>query len=180
MSERTEFRSLRLDPAVHDLGSFVSGESELDDWLSAHAVPADRRGTARTWVWVDDEGSVVAYYSLVAHKVARERVPGRIGRGGPVEIPAVLIAKLALSSSLQGRGLGKVLVVDALDRVLAATAVVAARVVVVDALSDEVAGFSEHLGFSRIPGSRLLVQKVSDIAAALRDGDAGQSASTER
>ncbi len=166
MTRGPRFRSQRLDPQLHDVRQFSSGEDTLDTWLVEHTAQADRRGTARTWVWADGNNVVVAYYSLAAHKVARERVPTAIGRGGPVEIPAVVIAKLALSSSLQGQGLGAVLVADALERVLRATELVAARVVVVDALSESVATFYEHLGFVRVPGIFLLVQKVADIAQA--------------
>ena len=82
-------------------------------------------------------------------------------------MPAVLLARLALSEHLRGRGLGAVLVADALERVVAATQTVAARVVVVDALAEPVAQFYETLGFRRIPGSLVLVQKVADIAASL-------------
>ncbi|NUU05648.1 GNAT family N-acetyltransferase [Leifsonia sp. C5G2] len=129
------------------------------------AVAAARRGTAVTWVWAPD-GAVIAYYTLSAHVVQRDDVPARIGRGGPREIPSVLIGKLALDSSLHGRGMGEVLVADALSRVLAATQVIGAKLVVVDALSDAVAGFYERLGFVRIPSSLRLVQRITDIEAA--------------
>src|SRR6266496_5898248 len=97
------FRSERLDPERHDVRDFTCGESSLDTWLREQAVPATVRRTARTWVWVDQAGAEVAYYALAAHKVAREDVPTKIGRGGPTEIPAVLLARLALSGSLRGR-----------------------------------------------------------------------------
>ena len=111
---------------------------------------------------------MVGYYALAAHKVARADVPAKVGRGGPAEIPAVLLARLALSESLHGQGLGAVLVADALDRIVEATHTVAARLVVVDALHERAARFYESLGFSRIPDSLRLVQKISDIEAALR------------
>ena len=161
------FRSQRFDPDRHDLSGFSCGEPSLDAWLREQAAPASVRNTARTWVWVDPPGTVVGYYALAAHKVARAAVPGRIGRGGPVEIPAVLLARLALSTSLQGQGLGVVLVADALARVVEATHTVAARLVVVDALHERVARFYESLGFRRVPDSLLLVQKIADIDAAL-------------
>lgn len=162
------YRSQRLDPQRHDVSVFTCGEESLDTWLRVHAVPAAKRGTARTWVWTGDDGKVVGYYALAAHKVARGQVPTRIGRGGPVEVPAVLLARLALSMHLRGQGLGAVLVADALERVIEATQIVAARLVVVDALSEPVAQFYESLGFRRVPSSLLLVQKTADIEAALR------------
>lgn len=113
----------------------------------------------------------MGYYALAAHKVAREDVPGKVGRGGPIEIPAVLLARLALSESLRGQGLGPILVADALQRVVHATQSVAARLVVVDALHERVAQFYETLGFRRIPASMLLVQKVADIEVTLASLD---------
>lgn len=171
MNER--FRSQPFDLNRHDAREFSCGEPSLDRWLAEHAASANARGTARTWVWVDERHRVVGYYALAAHTVARAEIPTVIGRGGPAEIPAVLLAKLALSRHLRGRGLGAVLVADALERVLAATRTVAARVVVVDALAEPVAQFYETLGFRRIPDTLRLVQKVADIAAAFERGNAG-------
>ncbi len=168
MAER--FRSQRFDPDRHDVSSFSCGEPELDAWLREQAHGASRRGTALTWVWIDGDECIVGYYALVASKVVRAQVPSRIGRGGPEEIPAVMLARLALSEHLHGRGLGPVLVADALERVVVATRTVAARVIVVDALSESVAGFYEHLDFRRIPGSLRLVRKISDVEADLRKG----------
>ncbi|TQO22828.1 acetyltransferase (GNAT) family protein [Paramicrobacterium agarici] len=161
------FFSERFDPRKHDVSTFSCGVDNLDAWLREQAGSADARRTARTWVWATRGGDVVGYYALAAHKVQREHVPTRIGRGGPAEIPTVLLARLALSVDLQGKGLGAALVADALERVVVATKVVAARLVVVDALDENAAQFYERLGFRRIPTSMRLVQKISDIEAAL-------------
>jgi ribosomal protein S18 acetylase RimI-like enzyme len=79
----------------------------------------------------------------------------------------VLLARLALDRTLHGQGLGGALLAEALDRVVVATRTVAARFVVVDALDEGATGFYEHYGFRRIPETLRLVQKLSDIAAAL-------------
>ncbi|WP_411286152.1 hypothetical protein [Lapillicoccus sp.] len=95
--------------------------------------------------------------------------PTPIVRGGPTEIPAVLLARLALSESLRGHRRGEVAVADALARIVGATQTVAAGLVVVDALHERVARIYGSLGFRPIPGSLLLVQKLTDIEAALRE-----------
>jgi GNAT superfamily N-acetyltransferase len=120
-------------------------------------------------VWVADERAdlVVGYYSLTGHRLVRDARPTSIGRGSPTEIPAVLLARLALDRGQQGTGAGGALLADALGRIVAATQTVAARFVVVDALHERAAGFYEHHGFRRIPGTLRPVQKVSDIAAAI-------------
>lgn len=164
------YRSEPLDPARHRLTAFDSGEPDLDGWLREHASGAAARRVARTFVWVQPDAHpdrVVGYYSLTGHRLVRDDLPRSIGRGSPGEIPAVLLARLALDRTHQGGGNGGALLADALARIVVATEIVAARFVVVDALHEQAAGFYEHHGFRRIPDSLRLVQKVSDIAASL-------------
>lgn len=158
--------SEQFDPDRHDVSTFDCGKPELTGWLRDHAGTAAVRGTARTWVWLDEDGTVAGYYALVGHKVRRNEIPHSMGRGGPAEIPAVLLAKLALDKELQDAHMGPVLVADALSRIVEACRIVAARLVVVNARHEKVAGFYETLGFRRVPGSLLLVLKISDAEAA--------------
>ena len=145
-----------------------SGEPELDTWLREHAAGAEARRVARTFVWCRfDDDVAVGYYSLAGHRLVRDDLPKSIGRGSPAEVPAVLLARLAIDASLQGQGLGGALLADALTRVVAATELVAARFVVVDALHESAATFYEHHGFRRIEGTLRLVQKISWVVAAL-------------
>lgn len=51
--------------------------------------------------------------------------------------------RLALDRGLEGRGLGAQLLADALARIIAASRSVNVRVVVVDAIDQEAAGFSD-------------------------------------
>lgn len=163
-------RSQPLDVQRHNIGAFRCGEPSLDARLRESVDDQQARGHSRTWVWLDELARVVGYYTLSAHRVARAEVPSRLGRGGPAEVPAVLLGRLALDASLRGQGLGPVLVADALGRVVDATRTVGARLVVVHALSEPVAaGVYEPLGFRRVPGSLTLAQKLADIAAAWND-----------
>jgi len=162
------FRTEPLDPARHQLDSLNSGEPELDTWLREHAAGAEARRVARTFVWCRaNEDVVVGYFSLAGHRLIRDDLPRSIGRGSPAEVPAVLLARLAIDASLQGQGLGGAILVDALRRVVAATDLVAARFVVVDALHENAATFYEHHGFRRIPDTLRLVQKISSVVGAI-------------
>ncbi len=118
-------------------------------------------------MWHRDDLAVVAYYALTAHLLQREELPRSLGRGGPRQVPAVLLARLALDESLQGKGLGGALLAEALQRIVAATETVAARFVVVDATDDTAAAFYTYHGFRPVPETRRLVQKLSDVEAAL-------------
>ncbi|MEO8899745.1 MAG: GNAT family N-acetyltransferase [Candidatus Dormibacter sp.] len=150
----------------HELDRFSCGEPELDSWLTQHARDASVRNTGRTFVWARGD-RVVAYYTLAAHAVAPADAPRSIGRGSRHPIPAILLARLALDTSLHGSGRGAALLGDALGRALAAGEQVAARLVVVDALHDNAVRFYAHFGFQRTPVARRLVLKVSTISDAL-------------
>jgi hypothetical protein len=95
------FQSEAFDPARHDTATFDSGAAVLDDRLRDHAAGAQARRVAATFVWCG-AGSVAvqAYYSLAAHVLARDRLPRSVGHGSPNEVPAVLLARLALHRSL--------------------------------------------------------------------------------
>jgi len=161
------FRSQALNPDVQRLDALNFGELSKDTWLSEHASGAKVRRVARTFVWTTEDQTVRAYFSLTGHRIVRDEPPKSVGRGSPSEVPAVLLARLPLDKSLHGQGLGGVFLADALERIVVATQTVAARIVVVDARHERAAAFYEHYGFKRIPGTLRIVQKVSDVAAAL-------------
>lgn len=160
-------RQERID-ATHDLTRFQCGQPALDDWLRNAAVNAERMGTARTRVWVTREEQVVAYFSLAPHLVARGEVSPRMGRGSPQAIPAVLLARLALDKSRQGRGNGSFLLVDALTIAIEGMRAVGGRLIVVDAIDEPAAAFYCRYGFVPCPGrADRLVIKGSDAAVSL-------------
>ena len=110
---------------------------------------------------------MLGYFTLAPHIVRRAEVPGRIGRGSPDSIPAILLARLALTHTLHDHGQGGQLLVDALHRALDAVALAGGRLVVVDAIDHDATGFYEHYGFTRFAERQRLYRKVTDIARDL-------------
>ena len=160
--------SYRVEPlGDHDLGGFSCGNDELDEWLRSHADTATGQGT-RTYVLLDGAGAVVGYFALAPHLIERDQAPRRLARGAPHQIPAILLAKLALHTSLHGQGLGAELLVQALDTVITAARRAGGRVVLVDAIDENAQQFYEHHNFEVLPGrDRRLVMKLSTAAKAL-------------
>jgi predicted N-acetyltransferase YhbS len=62
-------------------------------------------------------------------------------------IPIALVARLAVDVDFHGKGIGRLLLRDALARVLAAAEQVAIRAVVVHAISEQAAAFYIRFGF---------------------------------
>ena len=96
-------------------------------------------------IHVDD--TVVGYYAISTGEISRSTVPGSIRRNMPDPIPTILIGRLAIDLSMQGRGLGGSLLVDALARIAGIAAIAGSRVGVVDAISEDAHRFYARFGF---------------------------------
>ena len=152
----------------HVLDQFACGKTPLDEWLKQHARNASGQGT-RTYLLIDAEtDSIVGYFAIAPHLVERDSVPSQIGRGAPRQIPAILLAKLALDQRSQGTGLGRALLVRALEKIVDAAKRVGGKLVVGDAIDDEAARFYQHHDFLPVPGNpHRLAMKPSTVARAL-------------
>jgi len=162
------FISEALDES-HELDAFDSGTPRLDDWLRRFARQTDAKRQGRTYVWHDGNFVVIAYFTVAPHVIQRVELPGRLARGDLDQIPALLLARLAIDRRLQGQGLGTELLIDALSRAVAASDRVGGRSIVVDAIDEAAGRFYEHHGFLRCHTERLrrYARKVSDIASSL-------------
>lgn len=149
--------------AHHQTDAFSCGAESLDNWLKRRALKNQLQGASRTYV-VCDQTRVVAYYALASSAVASMEATGRFGRNMPDPIPVVVLGRLAVDSSLHGKGFGRALVRDAGMRVLQAADTIGIRGMTVQALSNEAKVFYEHLGFEPSPhDSRLLMVTLADL-----------------
>ncbi len=157
----------RLGPH-HDLSAFESGNRGLDDWLRRHAFPAQEMDSARTFVFTQND-RVAGYFSLTMGSVRRAEAPAKLVRGLPAyPVGMVLLARLAVDRREQGKGIGALLLAEALRKAAAAGEAAAARLVVVDAVDDDAARFYERHGFVPVPGhQQRLYRRMKDIRASL-------------
>lgn len=163
-----------FDRRAHRLDTFSCGEEALDRWLRAYAGQSQHRDAARTFVSTDSRGNVVGYYTLVAAQVEHEQATASVRQGlsRHFPIPVALIARLAVTGSRQGVGLGRSLLLDALHRILRASDELAVRAVTVDALNDAAASFYRRYGFEPTDLSpKALMVPISTVRAVLSTGE---------
>lgn len=152
------------------LEEFDCGEPSLDAWLSRHARAAAGAGSARTFVTVDTESErVVGYYALTAAQVEHEKATERVRQGMPrYPIPVILLARLAVDRSVQGRGLGAWLLADAMRRSVGAAERVGIRALVVHAIDERASAFYAKHGLNPSPSDpQHLMILVKDMRLAL-------------
>ena len=150
----------------HQIGDFNSGVVSLDEWLKRRALANQASGAARTFV-VCDADKVIGYYALSSGAVQVATALGRFRRNMPDPIPVVLLARLAVDRSYQGRSLGRAMLRDAARRVVnAAEAII--RGILVHAISDDAKAFYLALGFEPSPIEPMtLMVTLTDIRKSL-------------
>jgi len=134
----------------HDRAGFSCGQPDLDDWFRRRASQDERRDMARVFVAVDSELGVIGFYSLSSFALAIGDLPEEIARRLPRydEVPAALIGRLARDLRVRGRGVGDLLVADAVRRILDAGRSLAVFAIVVDAKDSQARAFYESFGFT--------------------------------
>jgi GNAT superfamily N-acetyltransferase len=150
----------------HDVMDFDSGRLELDVFLSQLAWSSQRDGFARTFVISDANKRVGGYYALCGGSIGRVDAPRAIARhGAPREVPVVLLARVAVDTPCQGRGLGTMLMHHAFSSSLSASEHVGFRAMMVHSLDDEARRFCAKFGFrSAGKAERTLLISMDDIA----------------
>ena len=154
--------SLRLSAprplaVVHRLDEFACGETALDEWLKRRAMANQLSGASRTFVVADPDNRVFGYYALAAGAVSHQEATGAVRRNMPSPIPVVILARLAVDRSLQGKGFGTALLRDALLKTVRAADTIGVRALLIHALDEDAAAFYEKFGFSRSPADSLVL-----------------------
>jgi GNAT superfamily N-acetyltransferase len=144
---------IELLNSTHERNSFDCGIPSLNQYLQVQAGQHAKRDITRTYVAVEENTVAVAgYYSLCAGSISFEIVPDNLPHH---PIPIVLLARLATDKGVQGQGLGKMLLLDALTTTLSIADQIGVYAMAVDALNQEAFTFYLRYGFKSLSDDRL-------------------------
>ena len=151
----TNFHDLIIEPlgSHHGKQSFTCGVDSLDTYFKKHAKQDIKRHIARVFVatLADNPEHIVGYYTLSTLSLELTELPIELAKKLPRHpIPAALIGRLACSVTVQGKGVGKMLLMDAIKRTLSVSEQIAIYAVVVDAIDEQALGFYAKYGFARL------------------------------
>ena len=151
---------------AHDLSDFDCSEPALDNWLRERALRNESR-FSRTYL-ICEGRKAVAYVCIAAGSVERGDAPGRLRRNAPDTVPVSIIARLAVTRSHAGRGLGADLLADALSRIARASQTIGMAAVLVHAKNDAARAFYMRCAeFIEFPAdSRILFLPMETVLAA--------------
>jgi ribosomal protein S18 acetylase RimI-like enzyme len=135
----------------HERAAFGCGTAALDEYFRTQATQDIRRRIANCFVLVETaNGQVAAYYTLSAASIPLVDLPANEARRLPryAALPAVRIGRLAVDLRYQRRGLGELILMNAVHRTMQDAA--AAFALLVDAKDDRAAAFYRRFGFRPI------------------------------
>ena len=143
----------------HDRQGFDCGRQELNDWLRQIARQRQEKGLSRTFVATREEypDPICGYYALTLAELENRHLPQAWRKKLPRRIPGVRLGLLAVDRLYQRKGLGKLLLVDALGRARRIYKEAGGIGLFVDAIDEQAAGYYQRFGFAASPDNPLLL-----------------------
>lgn len=155
----------------HEKNDFACGHSLLDNYLKKQAGQDVSRNLSACFVLVDGNNTVKGYYTLSANSISKNEFPDALQKKMPPsyqELPTTLLGRLAIDSSLKDQGLGKILLMDALNRTAEVAESIGILALVVDPIDEEAQNFYARYGFILLPTSGKMFLPMKTITALLK------------
>ena len=135
---------------------FSCGKDVLDNYMHIQAKQDVKRKITACFVLTEDDNNIKGYYTLSSASLNRDELPPTILKKLPPayqHLPTTLLGRLAIDIKYKGKGLGALLLMDALKRSYQKSLQIASMAVIVDPLDDEAKQFYKHYGFIELPTS---------------------------
>ncbi len=135
---------------TYDRKSFSCGVDSLDNYFHKQAGQDSKKRIAVTYVLHDEiKNKVAGYYTLSATAIELIALPETVRKKLPSYpcLPATLIGRLAVDEGYKKRGLGELILIDAMKRAHRTSLEVASFAVVVDAINSSAEKFYKKYGF---------------------------------
>lgn len=141
----------------HNRKDFDCGKEILNNYLRNQAGQDVKRKLSACFVLTEKgTNNIKGYYTLSNNSIPLKNFPEQIQKKFPksyVSIPTTLLGRLAIDNKFQGKGLGKILLIDALQRSYKISKTIGSFAIVVDPIDKEAERFYEKYDFIKLPDS---------------------------
>lgn len=146
---------------------FSCGKEMLDNYLHKRANQDVKRRLSACFVLNDGKANLLkGYYTLANNSIPQDHIPEDLRKKLPKSyssIPTTLLGRLAIDLKYQGMGIGKMLLVDALNRSFETSKSIGSFAVVVDPLDKDAERFYVGYGFIKLPDSGKMFLPMNTI-----------------
>ena len=141
----------------HRKKEFSCGKDILDKYLHQQANQDIKRKLYVCFVLTDlKTDAIKGYYTLSNNSISQDVIPSSLRKKLPKSyssIPVTLLGRLATDIKFQGKGIGKILLIDALTRCYEISKSIGSFAVIVDPLDNDAENFYSRYGFIKLPDS---------------------------
>lgn len=165
---------LKIEPLSrkHDRAAFDCGVAELNAFLRATARQHGEKGLSRTFVLTENDKPtiILGFFTLTLCEITAEHMPASYAAMYPRHsLPAVRLARLAISLRYQGKGYGTLLVAEAVNRTVFIADQAGSIGLFVDAKNNQARDFYKRYGFISLPGrDKTLFLPLKTLRAAMK------------
>lgn len=165
---------LKIEPLSRkqDRAAFDCGVAELNAFLRAAARQHGEKGLSRTFVLTESDKPTVilGFFTLTLCEITAEHLPPSYAAMFPKHsLPAVRLARLAVSLRHQGKGYGTLLVAEAVHRTVLIADQAGSIGLFVDAKNNQARDFYRRYGFVSLQGQdKTLFLPLKTLRAAIR------------
>lgn len=141
--------------STHNCKGFDCGTPPLNQWLATMASQQQKKNIARTFVLVDVSApeTVLGFYTLAVSEVGQDGFTNP--KKYPKRVPVVRLGRFAIQAHLQRKGLGELLLFNALERVAEISQNAGIAAIVVDAKDMNAADYYRRYDFIPSPDNPL-------------------------
>ncbi|MBS1644998.1 MAG: GNAT family N-acetyltransferase [Bacteroidetes bacterium] len=133
----------------------------LNNYLKHQAGQDLKRKLSVCFVLSEPDTNIVqGYYTLSNNIIPLSHFPENIQKKLPktyLSIPTTLLGRLAIDKKQQGKGIGKILLIDALKRSYEIAQTIGSFAVVVDPIDEEAELFYAKYDFIKLPDSEKMI-----------------------
>ena len=145
---------------------FDCGNLSLNNYLQKQAGQDFKRKLSVTYVITDKSYFIKGYYTLSNNSLPLDNIPEKLRKKLPKsyqKIPTILIGRLAVDLKHQNKGIGKLLLIDALKRCFLLSKSLGTFAIIVDPLDDDAVNFYLKHGFILLPDSEKMFIPMKTI-----------------
>jgi GNAT superfamily N-acetyltransferase len=137
----------------HPRRRFHCGELAVDDWLTTKALQHQKKRLSVTKVLIDQPGTIAGFYTLATGQVDFGDLPADVARHLPRRaLPVAVLAWLGVDGQHRGKGLGELLLAQALRDCWEAGATFPFIAVILDCINESTKAFYRRWDFAELPG----------------------------
>lgn len=169
-------RKLELLAKSHDRDGFDCGSEPLNLFLKQTARQHAERGISRTFVLVEEDASdpkpILGFFSLNLCQIKSESLSPEEARKLPRDVSGVRLGRLAVAKDCRRQGIGKTLLVAAMEKFIEIFNTAGGIGLFVDAKDQAAKRYYEQFGFVSLPSNELeLFLPVKTIQDTMMSGE---------